>query len=389
MLELTIIEEGTTVTLNVEDSPNKPILISKTTNNQLVDLEDGLYVPLPYRTPIAQSEGDSEEVVMSQDATSRELQAVRDGKVDKQSGQSLISDAEVERLSGVQSGATKNSTDATLLARENHTGEQPQSTITGLVGRLSGVDLDLSSKVEREEGKGLSDNNYTSAEKDKLASLESSRFKGVYTSLPNLKQGVKYPEAGDYAHVDTGVGSDAVVYIYDKSDKSWLPQKSATSLTSAQVKQLYETNPDTNVFKDSDKAKLEGVTPQATKNLADQHLLDRGNHVGTQPISSVDNLGAQLLERVIVTDPRLSDSREWSAPTASEVEANEGASNKRRAWTAERIMQLLVAWWGRTIVTERGDSDIKVMSQKATTEIVKEHLGDIEDLLIEINRGDL
>ena len=42
------------------------------------------------------------------------------------------------KLSGIATGATANSTDATLLARANHTGTQATSTITGLDTALSG-----------------------------------------------------------------------------------------------------------------------------------------------------------------------------------------------------------------------------------------------------------
>lgn len=44
----------------------------------------------------------------------------------------LMPAADKSKLNGVQSGATANSPDATLLNRANHTGTQPASTITGL-----------------------------------------------------------------------------------------------------------------------------------------------------------------------------------------------------------------------------------------------------------------
>lgn len=53
--------------------------------------------------------------------------------------------AEQTKLAGVQAGATANNTDATLLARANHTGTQSASTITGLAAiATSGSASDLS-----------------------------------------------------------------------------------------------------------------------------------------------------------------------------------------------------------------------------------------------------
>jgi hypothetical protein len=50
----------------------------------------------------------------------------------------LMVAADKAKLDGIAAQATKNATDATLLARANHTGEQAQSTITGLVAALAG-----------------------------------------------------------------------------------------------------------------------------------------------------------------------------------------------------------------------------------------------------------
>lgn len=55
-----------------------------------------------------------------------------DTKVDKITGQSLITDAERTKLNGVANGATANSTDAQLRDRTTHTGAQEISTVTGL-----------------------------------------------------------------------------------------------------------------------------------------------------------------------------------------------------------------------------------------------------------------
>ena len=80
--------------------------------------------------------------------------------------------AQSSKLSGVQYNATKNLTDEVLLGRENHTGTQPQSTIDGLPDALD-------SKVDKVAGKGLSDTNYTQAEKDKLNGVADEATKNL------------------------------------------------------------------------------------------------------------------------------------------------------------------------------------------------------------------
>jgi len=59
-------------------------------------------------------------------------------KVDKETGKSLISDTEIARLLTMATNATSNQTDAYLLDRANHTGEQAISTITDLETTLAG-----------------------------------------------------------------------------------------------------------------------------------------------------------------------------------------------------------------------------------------------------------
>ena len=44
-------------------------------------------------------------------------------------------------------------------------------------------------------------------------------------------------------------------------------------------------------------------------------------------------------------DSRLSDSREWSADTVSQAEAEAGTATTRRAYTALRVFQAIAAWW--------------------------------------------
>lgn len=210
-------------------------------------------------------------------------------KVDKQEGKGLsdtnFTQVEKTKLSGVAVGATKNATDAQLRDRATHTGEQPISTVKSLQSTLD-------SKVDKIAGKGLSTSDFTPAEKAKLASLESSKFVGLFVSESALPT---TGSAGDYANVDGGVGSDVYRVIWDTSDKKWVRvQGVSTELTPAQIKQQYEGNPDTNAFTDADKAKLAGIATGATKNRADPLNADK---IHKHVIADVTGLDAALLTK--------------------------------------------------------------------------------------------
>src|SRR5690606_21312529 len=120
----------------------------------------------------------------------------------------------------------------------------------------------LEEKVDTVPGKGLSTEDYTTAEKQKLAGLEGSHFRGTFLSLSALQAGATGPVPGGYADVDAGVGASVARYVWDDSDGEWVAQGgSADPLTSARVKTLYESNPDTNAFTDAEKQKLSDLPP--------------------------------------------------------------------------------------------------------------------------------
>lgn len=80
----------------------------------------------------------------------------------------------VVKTSGFETSAQLNIRDTNNRNRANHTGSQTISTISGLQTALD-------SKVNIEDGKGLSDENYTLLEKNKLASLENPTAQDVKT----------------------------------------------------------------------------------------------------------------------------------------------------------------------------------------------------------------
>ena len=126
----------------------------------------------------------------------------------------------------------------------------------------------IENRVEKVAGKGLSTEDYTTAEKQKLAGLESSKFKGEFTSLEELQTAWPTADSGSYSFVDAGVGSNTQKYIWDSSDSKWIISGSTGEETPATIKEKYESNVDTNAFTDTEKAKLSGIEVGAQKNAA-------------------------------------------------------------------------------------------------------------------------
>jgi hypothetical protein len=79
----------------------------------------------------------------------------------------------------------------------------------------------LDNKVDKIAGKQLSDENYTSLEKTKLANL-SEHYVGYFATLASLQASFPTGLPGQYATVDAGVGVDADQYVWDNTDTNWV-----------------------------------------------------------------------------------------------------------------------------------------------------------------------
>jgi len=90
------------------------------------------------------------------------------------------------------------------------------------------------------------------------------------------------------------------------------------------------------------------------------------------PVQSVNGqtgiivLSAADVGGVSSTDARLSASREWSAETVGQAEAEARSATTRRAWTAQRVGQAIAAWWtattttiGRAVATAASQADAR------------------------------
>lgn len=157
----------------------------------------------------------------------------------------------------------------------------------------SGILSQLEDKVDKEAGMGLSSNDFTTAEKQKLAGLEEPNYRGTFSTETAI-QAISSPKSGNYALLDLGVGEDVVPYFYDITDEAWVVGGGSTELTPAQLKSLYESNPDTNAFTDLEKSKLAGIATEATKNQTDTYLRNRANHTGSQAMSTITGLSGAL-----------------------------------------------------------------------------------------------
>lgn len=62
-------------------------------------------------------------------------------------------------------------------------------------------------------------------------SAYNEHYRGTYTTLGNLQTSVPTGNAGNYALVDSGIGSDALIYIWDLDD-GWVISGSVANLTS-------------------------------------------------------------------------------------------------------------------------------------------------------------
>lgn len=264
-LEITIETFNEESVIIIEGIPVDSIPVSNVVGNQIVTMPDGVYVPVPYKTPVVHELGDSQEAVISQagsksvDTTLRAwvetgLSDLASIKVSKENGKGLLLDTERIRLHGMATGATKNETDSYLSNRVNHTGEQPQASITGLPqrlntvdDRLNDIDVEIGTKVDKITGKGMSENDFVDAYVIKLNGIETGATK-------------------------------------TRSDTS------SDILFSGKVDKVAGKGLSTNDYTSEEKSKLNGIETGATKNSTDVSLRDRTTHTGVQSPSTITGL---------------------------------------------------------------------------------------------------
>lgn len=80
-----------------------------------------------------------------------------------------------------------------------------------------------------------------------------------------------------------------------------------------------------------------------------------GNHASAG-YASASAVASALAGKVDTSDSRLTNSREWTASTVGQVEAEAGTATTRRAWTAQRVWQAITAWWNASAAKDKLDN---------------------------------
>ena len=96
------------------------------------------------------------------------------------------------------------------------------------------------------------------AEKEKLLSLESSKFLGTFTTSEDIPK--EKAVAGSYADVESEDGTSVDRWIYNLKSREFIKSNSSSGVeTSSSIKTKYESNDDTNAFTDAFKSILENL----------------------------------------------------------------------------------------------------------------------------------
>ena len=66
---------------------------------------------------------------------------------------------------------------------------------------------------------------------------------------------------------------------------------------------------------------------------------------GDLTIAQVTGLQSALDGKLASSDASVTNAREWTAATVTQVEAEAGTDTARKAWTVQRVVQAVAAWW--------------------------------------------
>ncbi|GIZ08384.1 hypothetical protein [Flavobacterium sp. UMI-01] len=143
-----------------------------------------------------------------------------------------------------------------------------QDTAT-LATANSYTDSVAANKVDKDGAKVLSDNNYSTAEKNKLASIDATHYLAPLQSLADLSA---MPQASISDKARVYVENDLSDYFYDATASSgdvapddqvggvgFWRKVAVGGETPTSIKTKYESNADTNAYTDADKAKVTAI----------------------------------------------------------------------------------------------------------------------------------
>lgn len=161
--------------------------------------------------------------------------------------------------------------EALKLARRDGYGSIiiPVATEIDQAVNLGQLNTALLTKVDKEEGKGLSTNDFSNAYMAKLDAVEDPLFLGSFPNIASLQALPGDRKSGQYAYVQGMDNGVEVIFTYQwvVANNDWEILRGASNAeTPASVKTKYESNANTNAFTDAEKAKLAGIAPGAQVN---------------------------------------------------------------------------------------------------------------------------
>ncbi|RRO19683.1 hypothetical protein [Flavobacteriaceae bacterium 14752] len=162
--------------------------------------------------------------------------------------------------------------------------------------RLASIDH-VNKKVDKVSGKGLSTEDFTTAEKEKLSTLESSKFLGQYLALAELETQHPNPVVGSYGYVDSGVGNDVNVYVWDNDDKRFIKQAgNIASETPSSIRTKLLENPDTKLLTDAEKNKVINLPINTVSSLNQKVDKVPGKGLSTEDFTTAEKEKLSTLE---------------------------------------------------------------------------------------------
>jgi len=216
-------------------------------------------------------------------------------KVDKVAGKGLSSNdytaAEKTKLGGVATGATANQTDAYLLDRSHHTGQQTSASIS-----------DLTEAVQDIVGAFIGSGTGVSVSYDDASN--------TFTITATGATGTTDPEVvrDTIGTALIGVGNVNVA-VNDAADTITISTTATVNSTDAALRDRSThtgTQPITTitetatgkVMTDVERTKLAGVAAGATANATDAQLRDRATHTGTQTSATISDFSEAAQDAV-------------------------------------------------------------------------------------------
>ena len=150
-------------------------------------------------------------------------------KVDKVEGSRLITSTEGEKLANIEAGAQVNKIESVATGELAISEEKELSVVAIAQNKITGLAGVLAKKVDAEEGKGLSSNDYTADEKAKLEGIEAKAQVNILevvkvngSALPITEKAVDIPLAtaevlgvvkGSTAENKIAIGKDGTMEV--------------------------------------------------------------------------------------------------------------------------------------------------------------------------------